>query len=529
MPLIRHLGISRYRSTKEANEKMTRLAQASGWLDHVISRLALSRSLQVETTPDLVQPERKGKELRGDTLFRSSQDPDYLPWLAAMIAQHKGGPFKSENEAFELVLAHLHRGIDLLSSDLDDKDGRFIDVVVSYARDSGAAISESLPSNVDSASYHGNIQPIVVPIGKLPETSEPFSVTLNDTRRFSNCHVAISGMSGSGKTQLAKQMLGNVATCCDESTGIIFIDFAKGDVAEDAGFVKAIDGEVIHLPGDILPIGPFHLQDYSKDAITLAAEEKREVYKNLFRSLGPKQQGRLAVAIRESYEDLSDDLEQAPDFAYLQTKLAQVYERENLQPDSLSELLRQLNAYKLFWSRGDESPAAPLHTNRWIVDIHELGGLKEVTAFTLIEQLYREMKSLPESEIDQSTGLRQIRCVLVIDEAQYYLKARNRFLQGIIREGRSKGFSVMLMCQSPDDFDQGDFDYTEQLQFTYMLQCKTEARAVQRLLGVSREEAKRLSNQLGKMEPLFGVGPTETGKIEKFRVVPFFEEFRGRS
>lgn len=169
---------------------------------------------------------------------------------------------------------------------------------------------------------------------------------------------------------------------------------------------------------------------------------------------------------------------------------------------------------------------SPLHTARWVVDIHELGGLKEVTAFTLIEQLYREMRNLPESEIDSATGLRHIRCVLVIDEAQYYLKAKNRFLQGIIREGRSKGFAVMLMCQSPDDFDQPDFDYTEQLQFTFMLQCKTEPKAVQRLLGVSREEAKRVANELGSMEPLHGVGKLpESGssRIERFRIVPFFD------
>src|SRR5262249_51692862 len=137
---------------------------------------------------------------------------------------------------------------------------------------------------------------------------------------------------------------------------------------------------------------------------------------------------------------------------------------------------------------------------------HELGGLKEVTAFTLIEQLYREMRSLPDSTVDDSTGLRHIRCILAIDEAQYYLKARNRFLQGIIREGRSKGFAVMLMSQSPDDFDQGDFDYTEQLQFTLMLQCKTDPKAVQRLLGVSRDEARRLATELGRMEPLHGLG-----------------------
>jgi hypothetical protein len=83
------------------------------------------------------------------------------------------------------------------------------------------------------------------------------------------------------------------------------------------------------------------------------------------------------------------------------------------------------------------------------------------------------------------------------------------------------------MCQSPDDFDQSDFDYTEQLQFTYMLQCKTEAKAVSRLLGVSREEAKKLSTELGRMEPLHGIGRAAgAGTVSRFRVAPFFEMSR---
>lgn len=482
----------------------------------------------------MVARERKGKELRGETLFRSKQDSDYLPWVAAMIAEHSGRPFRNDDEAVELVLAHWHRGINLLSTDVSRNNGDFQHVILDLARTAAQGIADLRDDGHQRplggqpiAMPNGLIPPVSVPIGRITPDSEPISITLNDTKRFSNCHLAISGISGSGKTQLAEQLLASAASCCDATTGIIFVDFAKGDVADNQVFVNSIGGSVLKLPGDVLPIGPFHLPEYSDDAIRLAAEDKREIYTQLFGMLGPKQQGRLAEAIRECYEDLRDSEEPAPDFAYLQQKLNDIYLRNELQPDSLTELLRQLTAYRLFWSRDSESPpVSPLHTQRWVVDIHELGGLKAVTAFTLIEQLYREMRSLPDSAVDPETGLRQIRCILVIDEAQYYLKARNRFLQGIIREGRSKGFSVMLMCQSPDDFDQSDFDYTEQLQFTFMLQCKTESKAVQRLLGVSRDEAKRLATDLGRMEPLHGIGrlPGDAkGTVSRFRIVPFFE------
>ena len=166
------------------------------------------------------------------------------------------------------------------------------------------------------------------------------------------------------------------------------------------------------------------------------------------------------------------------------------------------------------------------------MDIHEFGGLREATAFTLIEQLCREMRGLAEAAVDSESGLRQTRCLLVIDEVQYYLSNKNQFLQRIIREGRSKGFAVFILCQSPDDFDQGDFDYTEQLGLTFMLQCKTEPKAVQRLLGCSPQEGSRLATELGKAAPLSGIGRGPGGRTEvvrKFRIVPFYELFPSTS
>lgn len=535
MPLIRHLEISRYKSTGQANEQLTLLSESSGWPDHVLSRLAIARSLQIPKAPDSVKAEGKGKELRGETFFRSRQDADFLPWVVAMIAQHLGRSFKKDDEALELVVAHWHRGLQLLRDDLETHGGDFNDMILALARAAGDRLGDiathdrhlATRDGVSGAPSPGTIEAISVPVGRMKLDEDPVRVTLNDSRRYSNCHVAVSGMSGSGKTQLVKQMLASAAQKCDETTGMIFLDYAKGDVADDASFVQAINADVVRLPGDVLPIGPFHLPDYAEDAIRLAAEEKREVYTQLFRNLGPKQEGRLVEAIRRSYRTLAGEPVPAPDFNVVRGILNDIYEDEGLQPDSLTELFRRLNAYELFWSRdAGLPPVSPIHTKRWVVDIHELGGLKEVTAFTVIEQLYREMRALPEATIDSQSGLRHIRCFVIIDEAQYYLRAKNRFLQGIIREGRSKGFAVMLMCQSPDDFDQQDFDYTEQLQFTYMLQCKTEPKAVQRLLGVSRHEAKQLATDLGRMDPLHGLGQLAgdgSSRLAQFRIVPFFE------
>ncbi len=531
MPLTTQILMRRYKCTEQAGNKLTELSTKTSWRDDIISRLAIARSLRESETPPLIKGTRKGKELQGGTFFKWQDDTAILPWFVALVAEHAGKRLQSDEEAYDLIIAHWHRGLDLLHEDLKGSPGVH-DFVLKLAR-MASEIPNRKSSKASSATtmkQHevrtGRVRALTIPIGKVAGVKDPFTVTLNDTRIHSNGHIAISGMSGSGKTQLAKQIAVSAMRRADPSTGMIFIDYAKGDVAQDRKFIEEIGATVYQLPGTQLPIGPFHLRDYSLEAVTLAAEEKREVYTNLFRNLGPKQQGMLVQAIRLSYQRLAEDPIRPPDITFVNCILQELYETNALQPDSLTELFRRLSAYRLFWGRGDGSPpTSPLYTQRWVVDIHELGGLKEVTAFTLIEQLYREMRGLPESEVDSESGLRQIRCMLFIDEAQYYLRCKNRFLQGIIREGRSKGFAIALLSQSPDDFEQPDFDYTEQLEFTYMLACKTKPKAVQRVLGVDAAESKRLATELGKLEPLHGVGRRggRTSPVESFRVVPFYE------
>ena len=526
MPLLRSVESSRYKASEVVDAVMSALADKTGWRDDVIARLAISRSLrEPEPPPAIATMRSKGKELRGETLFASRSDPDYLPWVVAMIGEHEGRKL-SGDEIVNRLHAHWNRGLELLQADLGASGGDFAVFVLELARKAAELKLTDQKTDAQYLSAHTKslIDPLAVPIGRFHGQATPFTVTLNDTRVHPNCHMAISGISGSGKTQLAMQVGATIARCAPQSVGLIFIDYAKGDVAGNAAFVKAISGTVVRLPGEVLPIGPFHLPDYSDRARRLAAEEKREVYTNLFRNLGPKQEGRLAEAIRISYEQLEGDAQPAPDFEYVQSVLDSIYAREGLQADTLTELFRRMTSYRLFWSRSDSGgPVAPLHQQRWVLDIHELGGLKEAVAFTLIEQLYREMRGLADSDVDDNTGLRAMRCFLFIDESQYYLQRRNQFLQGLIREGRSKGFGVVLLCQSPDDFDQQDFDYTEQLEFTYMLASKTEGKAVSRLLGVSRYEGKRIADELARMEPLHGVGRGRDGVLPKFRIVPFFE------
>ena len=140
-------------------------------------------------------------------------------------------------------------------------------------------------------------------------------------------------------------------------------------------------------------------------------------------------------------------------------------------------------------------------SNRTIlIDVHAMPVLKELVAYLVIERLYKEMATLPDSPVTE--GRRTVRTILVIDEAHNYLAQKNIFLQRIIREGRSKGVVVFFASQSPNDYQQKFFNFQELLEFAYIFQCDgVSASSVQDILGCTGKTAKDLQTEIARLEP----------------------------
>jgi hypothetical protein len=527
--LTHNIMSRRFKTSPEANAKLTELQRFSGFRDHVLSRIALSVSLSIQEPPPLVEVSKKGgKELRGETFFRIPGEPTggwFLPYFTALVVEHHGRPLEREDEIGPLIEAHWERGIAELHRLVQER-GTWAGALQHLARHAAGQRRQSA-SPLPMPSSKGKVSALTVEVGHPIKGGDPLRVTFNDAKAWNNPHIAIAGMSGTGKTQFAKQVISGMVRASGGATHFIFLDYAKGDVSSDTAFVRATGAKVFTLPGDILPISPFKLPHYSEEACRLAAEDKRECYRQLITGLGPKQEGRLADAIFDSYECREGDPHTVPDFDRVREVLLERYAQDELGEDILTEVFRRLTTYKLFWSRNSNvKPVDRLTQVNWIIDIHSLSGLQEIVAFTVIEQLYREMRLLPDAPVDPETGLRETRCILALDEAHHYLPKKNKFLQGLIREGRSKGIVILLLSQSPDDFEQKDFDYTEQLEFVFLLGCKTKPKAVERLLGCGNTIAKDFSIMLGKMGPFEGVArrlaPGKTDP-QRLTVLPFFQ------
>jgi len=87
----------------------------------------------------------------------------------------------------------------------------------------------------------------------------------------------------------------------------------------------------------------------------------------------------------------------------------------------------------------------------------------------------------------------------------------------LIREIRSKGASVMLLSQSPDDYDQADFNFLEMLEFVFVLGCNPSShKFLQQVFGLSAEQAKKLIREVSGLKQGEAIGKNHSGSIKNF-------------
>ncbi|MGG5578107.1 DndE family protein [Myroides sp. C15-4] len=365
-------------------------------------------------------------------------------------------------------------------------------------------------------------------IGRTVLNNQELILNLNDTTKHANSHLAIMGKPGVGKTQFLLKLLADIRVQSDYQTNFIFFDY-KGDVVDNQTFVDVTKSRTYKLMQgtETLPINPFLLNSYSDQDIQLSAREKAESFASINAKFGPVQKGTLTETIMAGYQAREKQSNPFPDFNdILQIALAS-YEEEGKKDDTLIEILRDLANFNLFWSHGSSIPPLEKVSNRtMIIDLHKMPVLKELVGYLIIERLYKEMASLPDSEIKD--GRRTIRTILVIDEAHNYLGQKNIFLEKIIREGRSKGIVVFFASQSPQDYQQKFFNFQELLEFSYIFQCEgASAKALQDILGCSPKTAKDLQTEVARLEPFQVIcrSNSNTEEYSKFSGEAFYKNY----
>jgi hypothetical protein len=251
-----------------------------------------------------------------------------------------------------------------------------------------------------------------------------------------NGHVEVWGSSGMGKTQFAMILLAQLSRRSGSRFGIA--DF-KNDYSDDTGFPAFAAAEFLDLWDVGAPYNPLALTDDSPTddsprAIDTAVIELRDTVDEATRAftrMGVRQKAKLEQALREAYA-IGRQEGRWPTLLTLDDQL----------DTDLAGVMGDLTRHELFKSG---EPLGNVIDRNVVFGLSKIPGNGQTTVlaagFILSALLLRVQNLLPVPNT--------IRYVAVVDEA--HRVAAFQAVKTMIREGRSKGLSVVLATQQPLD------------------------------------------------------------------------------
>ena len=464
-----------FRATDDADMRLRRLKDILGFGNHNIpARLAIARSLSVPEPP-AAPSGGAGMTIRGQNLFGTGVDA--ATWVS-LIVEHAGCAPHDISEFQAWVRAHWARGASMISGLLDEADGNSDEVWRLIAKTALPAGGGPVTGDGEAGALGGNGSaiPLVLRIGEVAHdalTGSEVSWPLNAPG--GSPHAAFMGGVGSGKTRTAAFMLRAIRQ--HTPVPLIAFDF-KGDMADEKNALdRAFDATVIAPPHEAIPLDVLAVVDRSTTGTALAAQRLRDSLATLKGAgFGAVQKGLLGDAAERALRTrtpcrLSD----------VRDALKQAYAQQNRREDGAVATLDDLCRFDLF--RPDRAPAE-FFSRSWIIRLTaDLPDLVKVSVMTLLtDALDRYLNSLPDAPMD-AAGNRALRALCVIDEAHRILGNSLPGLSGLIRLSRSKGGSVMLISQGPDDFSGEDDEFLNEMGLVVAFRTNADARAVRRILG----------------------------------------------
>jgi hypothetical protein len=246
-----------------------------------------------------------------------------------------------------------------------------------------------------------------------------------------NGHVEVWGSSGMGKTQFAMSLLAQLSRHAGSRFGVA--DF-KNDYGNDTGFPAFAAAEFLDLWDGGAPYNPLALADDGPRAIDTAVIELRDTVEEATRAftrMGVRQKAKLEKALRDAYTVAREE-RRWPTLLTL---------NDQLDAD-LAGVMGDLTRHELFKSG---QPLGDVIDHNVVFGLSKIPGNGQTTVLAagfILSALLLRVQNLPPVP-------NTIRYVVVVDEA--HRVAAFQAIKTMIREGRSKGLSVVLATQQPLD------------------------------------------------------------------------------
>ena len=277
----------------------------------------------------------------------------------------------------------------------------------------------------------------------------------NNNEKYNNCHIAIAGTTGSGKTQFALELITQIIQQSEGKANYIYLDFKglnKEDEKKYKSFFEATKTEFINAPSKRIPLNPLSFIDNVNETNKKIGINKFVDYIVEYSNAGNSQKQQLRDAVRAIFSAKKNG--KYPTLQELQLEIPNHFQKI---PNVVTEIIEGLSDPPIF---SDETNKDFLNKNYYFSLSADLNQLFRFTSvFLVINYIYNTFMSMPDSPLEN--GVRAMRYVLVIDEAQVIFRDKKAkfVLQQILEQIRSKGVSVILLAQNVDEFDQPQFSF----------------------------------------------------------------------
>ena len=397
----------------------------------VLGRAGLFLALGIGVPPAFEPTDSKGKDLDDETVV-----PDELRDTVRAALNYRLGRTLDEAGYRQEFRRFFEFGCTRLKQLWD-----------SSANDQTRFVSELLKLTSEDFARSGSQRPVqAMPVVdtpvKLKLLVEADEWMINEAGH--NGLLVISGKPGSGKSQLALDLLAQVAR---QGVRFVFFDL-KGELEDDPSnkqqrknrqrFLDLTGARYLRLIRQDLPINPL-LHEANP---TVNAKEAYEVA-SMIRAFAPQLGAKQERSIAEAYQHLD-----TPDFVSLANQLEQM--GANGVELALMKKIVDLNLFAT--AETGISPEEWLKSSL-VIDFKEFGNDNDTKSLAVAFILNFLMKRLNKN-LAVRNGVQPLKMTLFVDEAHLLLPKEGKagLLGSLARQGRAWGFPIWLASQDADAF-----------------------------------------------------------------------------
>lgn len=350
----------------------------------------------------------------------------------------------------------------------------------------------------------------------------------NNTKMVSHPNMGIIGTMGTGKTQFARSVIAqfskeSIHNVDGKPVGMLVFDY-KGDY-KDKEFLDAVNGTCYKFN---YPFNPLKLvvndevEGMNLPAIT--ADRIADSFAKAY-GLGLKQQSNIKQVIIDTYKDAGITKEPStwknpvPTMEQVIEKYFETYDAN----DKAFALFDKLRDYTIFTT--DDSNCVSLF--EWLNSVRVIDltlypdDTKKVIVSLILDLFYAEMRQLGGSK--QENGFRELRAMIMVDEAHQFLKKDFNSFRSIISEGRMFGVGMILSTQNVSDFKTSKEDYSQFILSWVIHHVNSISKAeLANIFGASDSNSERYIDFINKAK-LFESVCKIGSKVDGIRDLPFFE------